>query len=345
METTVSSTSGGGGVTVVASDAPSNYQIAPRSDSNQNSTAGSAPPAPPQAPPAPPAPPQAPPAPLQAPPPHTPSAAATMPLKKKRGRPRKYGPDGSVTMALSPKPISSAAPASSPVIDFSVAKHKKIKPVSKAKYELENLERCHRFPSKRREEDFFSFHVFLIFVAGSVYRDLYSGCFCALKLHSYSLEVGESPDIFILLLKSYQSSIHGTYFDYVICEWVACSVGANFTPHIITVNAGEDVTMKIISFSQQGPRAICVLSANGVISSVTLRQPDSSGGTLTYEGRFEILSLSGSFMPSETGGARSRSGGMSVSLASPDGRVVGGGVAGLLVAASPVQVFFFFLSS
>lgn len=43
-------------------------------------------------------------------------------------------------------------------------------------------------------------------------------------------------------------------------------------------------------------------------------------------------------MPSETGGMRNRSGGMSVSLASPDGRVVGGGVAGLLVAASPVQV-------
>ncbi|MQM08839.1 hypothetical protein Taro_041698, partial [Colocasia esculenta] len=99
-----------------------------------------------------------------------------------------------------------------------------------------------------------------------------------------------------------------------------------------------DVTMKIISFSQQGPRAICILSANGIISNVTLRQPDSSGGTLTYEGRFELLSLSGSFMPTETGGTRSRSGGMSVSLASPDGRVVGGGVAGLLVAASPVQV-------
>lgn len=47
--------------------------------------------------------------------------------------------------------------------------------------------------------------------------------------------------------------------------------------------------MKIISFSQQGPRAICILSANGVISSVTLRQPDSSGGTLTYE--VSILSL------------------------------------------------------
>ncbi|MCH87100.1 AT-hook motif nuclear-localized protein 1, partial [Trifolium medium] len=120
-------------------------------------------------------------------------------------------------------------------------------------------------------------------------------------------------------------------------EWTPYSVGSNFTPHIITVNAGEDVTMKVISFSQQGPRALCILSANGVIKSVTLRQPDSSGGTLTYEGLFEILSLSGSFTPNESGGTRSRSGGMSVSLASPDGRVVGGGVAGLLVAASPVQ--------
>lgn len=48
-------------------------------------------------------------------------------------------------------------------------------------------------------------------------------------------------------------------------------------------------------------------------------------------------------MPNESGGTRSRSGGMSVSLASPDGRVVGGGVAGLLVAASPVQVRFQFI--
>ncbi|GMY30126.1 AT-hook motif nuclear-localized protein 1-like [Fagus crenata] len=225
------------GVTVVGSDAPSDYHVAPRSE-----TGGSAPPPPVVAAATPP--------------------AATAPAKKKRGRPRKYGLDGSVTMALSPKPISSSAP--SPVIDFSAEKRGKVKPassVNKTKFEVEN-----------------------------------------------------------------------------IGEWVACSVGANFTPHIINVNTGEDVTMKIISFSQQGPRAICILSANGVISSVTLRQPDSSGGTLTYEGRFEILSLSGSFMPTETGGTRSRSGGMSVSLASPDGRVVGGGVAGLLVAASPVQI-------
>ena len=58
---------------------------------------------------------------------------------------------------------------------------------------------------------------------------------------------------------------------------------------------------------------------------------------LFIQGRFEILSLTGSFMPAESGGMRNRSGGMSVSLASPDGRVVGGGVAGLLVAAGAVQ--------
>ena len=46
-------------------------------------------------------------------------------------------------------------------------------------------------------------------------------------------------------------------------------------------------------------------------------------------------------MPSESGGTKSRSGGMSVSLAGPDGRVLAGGLAGLLVAAGPVQVEFF----
>lgn len=246
----------GSGVTVVGSDAPSDYHVAPRStNENPSRVPGSEPIA------------------VTAPPvsvSFTPSPSepagvgGSAVLKKKRGRPRKYGPDGSVAKALSPKPISSSAPP--PVIDFSaVGKRGKIRPVVlAAKPRLEN----------------------------------------------------ESPGD----------------------QWVSGSVGANFTPHIINVTAGEDIMKKIISFSQQGPRTICVLSANGIVSSATLRQLDSSGGTLTYEGRFEILSLSGSFMPAETGGMRNRSGGMSVSLASPDGRVVGGGVAGLLVAASPVMI-------
>lgn len=121
-------------------------------------------------------------------------------------------------------------------------------------------------------------------------------------------------------------------------ELLSGSAGMGFTPHIITIAMGEDIATKIMAFSQQGPRALCVLSANGAVSTVTLRQPSTSGGTVTYEGRFEIICLSGSYLLTEIAGSRNRTGGLSVSLASPDGRVIGGGVGGMLIAAGPVQV-------
>ncbi|KAK8483758.1 hypothetical protein V6N11_021509 [Hibiscus sabdariffa] len=231
------------GVTVIGAEAPSVYHMAPRTENADQIAVG-----------------------LTAVdvPPVSVGLTGSM-EKKKRGRPRKYGPDGTMARALSPMPISSSVP---PVAgEFSSG-------------------------GKQGRGRGSGYHI----------------------KHHKGIEM-ES-----------------------LGELAGTSVGTNFAPHIITVDPGEDVTMKVISFSQQGPRAICILSATGVISNVTLRQPNSSGGTLTYEGRFEILSLSGSFMPTETQGTRSRSGGMSVSLASPDGRVVGGGVAGLLIAASPVQV-------
>lgn len=124
------------GVTVVGSDAPSDYHIAPRTE-NPSSIGGSTTTtaaAPPQ---------------VSVPPPQTaaigesPAAASAMPVKKKkRGRPRKYAPDGLVTStALSPTPISSSAPPPR-VIDFSAAKRDKVRPASsmtKAKFEVENL--------------------------------------------------------------------------------------------------------------------------------------------------------------------------------------------------------------
>lgn len=57
------------------------------------------------------------------------------------------------------------------------------------------------------------------------------------------------------------------------------------------------------------------------------------------QGRYEILSLSGSYLPTDgEDGAKQRTGSLSVSLAGSDGRVFGGGVAGMLTAASPIQV-------
>ncbi|PHT78967.1 AT-hook motif nuclear-localized protein 8 [Capsicum annuum] len=113
--------------------------------------------------------------------------------------------------------------------------------------------------------------------------------------------------------------------------------GVGFTPHVIVVNVGEDIASKLMAFSEQGPRTICILSAHGAICNVTLRQPAAMGGsTVAYEGRFEIISLSGSFLWSESNNTRTSS--LSVSLAGSDGRVLGGGVAGMLMAATPVQV-------
>ncbi|KAL1309181.1 hypothetical protein HN51_051870 [Arachis hypogaea] len=112
-----------------------------------------------------------------------------------------------------------------------------------------------------------------------------------------------------------------------------------FTPHVLTVKSGEDLGVKVTSISMDGPRNICILTANGTISNVTLSQPSIPGGTVTYEGRFEILALCGSFLLSENGQFQ-RTGSLSLTLSGPDGRVMGGAIAGVCVAASPIQIVF-----
>lgn len=110
---------------------------------------------------------------------------------------------------------------------------------------------------------------------------------------------------------------------------------ARLTPHLIFVGAGEDISYKVMSFAQQLPRVVFILSATGSICNATLRPAAMSGGNVTYEGQYEILTLDGSFRPLENG---SRAGALKVSLAGSDGKVVGGNVAGMLVAASPIQM-------
>ncbi|XP_038887521.1 AT-hook motif nuclear-localized protein 13-like [Benincasa hispida] len=116
------------------------------------------------------------------------------------------------------------------------------------------------------------------------------------------------------------------------------SGGTGFTPHVLLAKPGEDVAAKILSFSQQGPRTVFILSANGTLSNATLRHSASSGGSVSYEGHYDIISLSGSFLLTENNGTRSRTGGLSVLLAGSNGQVLGGGVAGMLMAGSQVQV-------
>ncbi|XP_052189407.1 AT-hook motif nuclear-localized protein 14 [Diospyros lotus] len=113
------------------------------------------------------------------------------------------------------------------------------------------------------------------------------------------------------------------------------NAGHGFAPHIISIAAGEDVYQRIMLFMQQSKREICILSASGSITNPSLRQPATSGGNITYEGRFDIISLSGSYIRTELGG---RTGGLSVCLSDANGQIIGGGIGGPLRAAGPVQV-------
>lgn len=77
---------------------------------------------------------------------------------------------------------------------------------------------------------------------------------------------------------------------YVLCEITILGIlfkSIEYLPFetlvLINLNIMQDVAAKIMSFSQQGPRVVCILSANGAVSTVTLRQPSTSGGTVTYE--------------------------------------------------------------
>ncbi|XP_021815486.1 AT-hook motif nuclear-localized protein 5 [Prunus avium] len=188
----------------------------------------------------------------------TPGVPSGEPVKKKRGRPRKYGPDGPVSLGLSPM---SATPNPRPGSTSPTPKRSRGRP-----------------PGSGRKQQLAT-----------------------------------------------------------LGDWMNTSAGLAFAPHVITIGAGEDVAAKLLLFSQQRPRALCILSGSGSASSVTLRQPASTGVSVTFEGRFQILCLSGSYLVAEDGGPRNRTGGISVSLSSPDGHVIGGAVA-MLIAATPVQV-------
>lgn len=108
--------SSGSGVAVTVSEAPESYRVAPRTE-NPTQLAG---------------------APVIAAASPVSVAAPSTEVKKKRGRPRKYGPDGAragpasgaVSLALSPMPISSSIPLTG---DFSAWKRGRGRPIDSVK--------------------------------------------------------------------------------------------------------------------------------------------------------------------------------------------------------------------
>jgi len=98
--------------------------------------------------------------------------------------------------------------------------------------------------------------------------------------------------------------------------------------------AVQDILHKILSFSVQ-LFAYNVILRNIIWFSFNLCL---YGLLLIWQGRFEILCLSGSYLVLDDGGTRTRSGGLCIALCGPDHRVIGGSVGGVLTAAGTVQV-------
>lgn len=105
--------------------------------------------------------------------------------------------------------------------------------------------------------------------------------------------------------------------------------------HVLEIANGCDVGESVATFARRRQRGICILSGSGTVTNVTLRQPAAPGATVTLHGRFEILSLSGAFLPPP---APPGATGLTIYLAGGQGQVVGGSVVGALVASGPVIV-------
>ncbi|ONI24407.1 hypothetical protein PRUPE_2G239000 [Prunus persica] len=105
--------------------------------------------------------------------------------------------------------------------------------------------------------------------------------------------------------------------------------------HVLEISSGSDIVDSIATFAQRRHRGVSVLSGSGIVANVTLRHPAAPSGVITLHGRFEILSLSGAFLPSPSPPGAT---GLTVYLAGGQGQVVGGTVMGALVASGPVMV-------
>ncbi|XP_021808289.1 AT-hook motif nuclear-localized protein 17 [Prunus avium] len=112
------------------------------------------------------------------------------------------------------------------------------------------------------------------------------------------------------------------------------------SPYILEVPGGSDVVEAVSRFCCRKNIGLCILTGSGTVANVTLRQPSTTpGATVTFHGRFDILSISATFLPQTTPSCPvSVPSGFTISLAGPQGQIVGGLVAGALVAAGTVYV-------
>lgn len=105
--------------------------------------------------------------------------------------------------------------------------------------------------------------------------------------------------------------------------------------HVMEIANGCDVFESVANFARRRQRGICILSGSGTVTNITLRQPSAPNAIMTLHGRFEILSLSGAFLPPP---APPGATGLTIYVAAGQGQVMGGSVVGALLASGSVIV-------
>ncbi|XP_030520933.2 AT-hook motif nuclear-localized protein 9-like [Rhodamnia argentea] len=110
------------------------------------------------------------------------------------------------------------------------------------------------------------------------------------------------------------------------------NLGSAFKPLVLTVPVGRDIIQELSSYVQDDDTTLVPFSATGEVSSITFYSSDPDGEKTHYEGRFVINVLQGSL--------NRKYGMLSLMMTDPQGRYIGGTLAGPLVAGNHVQIIF-----
>ncbi|KAH1090713.1 hypothetical protein J1N35_017970 [Gossypium stocksii] len=113
---------------------------------------------------------------------------------------------------------------------------------------------------------------------------------------------------------------------------------------VLQISAGFDVIENIINFARRNHVGVSIISATGSVSDVILRYSSSQGAPYRFAGAFGILSLSGSFF-ADLSTTPTPCSSFSIILSGGQTQLLGGIVAGKVMAATPVTVVLLTIAS
>ncbi|KAM3200005.1 AT-hook motif nuclear-localized protein 28 [Capsicum annuum] len=113
---------------------------------------------------------------------------------------------------------------------------------------------------------------------------------------------------------------------------------STMSPYILEIPLGVDIIDSVYRFCRKHNTGLCIINGSGTVTNVTLRQPftNNPDSTITFHGNFNILSISATIIPQSIFSKVLN--GFSISLAGPQGQVVGGPVIRPLLSAGPVYL-------